>query len=85
MTIHYYSGTKLIRQNNLATLLTDKEVTERMISYQSEYPNDFIFIKIKGSNVPTVLYTYDRKLEKLIKSVVKPNRLPRLYGNALNK
>ena len=70
MTIHYYSGTKLIRQNNLATLLTDKEVTDRITSFQSEYPNNFIFAKIKGSNVPTVLYTYDRKLEKLITATV---------------
>ena len=57
MTIQYYSGTKLIRQNNIVTLLTDKEVTDRITSFQSEYPNDFIFAKIKGSNVPTILYT----------------------------
>ena len=71
MTIQYYSGTKLIRQNNIVTLLTDKEVTDRITSFQSEYPNNFIFAKIKGSNVNTVLYTYDRKLEKLISTKVK--------------
>jgi hypothetical protein len=85
MTIESYYGTKLIKTSFIPTLLTDKEVTDRIIALQENYPNNFVFIRIIGSNVPTILYTYDSKIEKLIKNVAKPNRLARLYGNSLNK
>ena len=66
MIIESYSFNKLIKSDFTPTLLTDKEVTERIISLQEKHPNNFNFIRIKGSNVPTILYTYDVKLEKLI-------------------
>ena len=85
MTIESYYGTKLIKRNFIPTVLTYKELTDRIIALQENYPNSFVFIRIMGANVPTVLYTYDSKIEKLIKKVSKPNRLARLYGNSLNK
>ena len=67
MTIESYYGTKLIKTDFIPTLLTDKEVVDRIVDLQDNYPNSFVSIRIIGSNIPTIIYTYDSKIEKLNK------------------
>ena len=67
MTIESYYGTKLIKTDFTPTLLTDKDVINRIVDLQDNYPNSFVSIRIIGSNIPTVLYTYDSTMEKLNK------------------
>tara|TARA_R100000951_G_scaffold109465_1_gene106606 strand:+ start:538 stop:792 length:255 start_codon:yes stop_codon:yes gene_type:complete len=82
MVIESYSFNKLIKSNFIPTLLTDEEVTERIISLEDKYPGNFNFVRITGSNVPPIIYTYDVNLEKLTKRQQKRNTLSRHYRNA---